>query len=84
MDPTFNREDILQTWRVFRQPGEVTEVRILNAGKWLGTVSGYFDNAEDFTKTVSQLAADPERPVPAIYFTPNPVSKDLLARAATK
>ena len=84
MEPTFNREDILRTWLVFRQPGEVTEVRILNAGKWLGTVSGYFDNAEDFTKTVSQLAADLEHPVPAIYFTPNPVSKDLLARAANK
>lgn len=84
MAANFDREDILRTWQIFRQPGTVTEVRILNAGKWLGTVSGYFDNTEDFTDIVSQLAADPEHPVPAIYFTPNPVNNALLARAVNR
>ena len=84
MTANFDRADILRTWQIFRQPGEVAEVRVLNAGKFMGTVSGYFDNVEDFTKTVSQLAADLEHPVPAIYFTPNPASKDLLARATNK
>jgi hypothetical protein len=84
MAANFDSADILRTWQIFRQPGEVTEVRILNAGGFLHTVSGYFDNIEDFTKTVSDMAADTNHPVPAIYFMPNPVSKALLARAANK
>ena len=84
MAAIFDSADIRRTWQVYREPGEVAEVRILNAGKWLGTVSGYFDNEEDFTKIVSELASDPDHPVPAIYFTINPVSPDLLARAANR
>ncbi len=84
MPADFDRADILRTWQIFREPGEVAEVRILNAGKWLGTVSGYFDNSEDFTKIVSELASDADYPVPAIYFTINPVRPDLLARAANR
>ncbi|MEI2763793.1 hypothetical protein [Methanothrix soehngenii] len=84
MAAIFDSADIRRTWQVYREPGEVAEVRILNAGKWLGTVSGYFDNEEDFTKIVSELASDPDHPVPAIYFTINPVSPDLLARAETE
>lgn len=84
MATNFDSADIRRTWRIYRKPGEVAEVRILNAGKWLGTVSGYFDNEDSFTKIVSELAADPDHPVPAIYFTINPVSPDLLARAANR
>ena len=84
MAANFDGADIRRTWRIYRKPGEVAEVRILNAGKWLGTVSGYFDNEDSFTKIVSELAADPDHPVPAIYFTINPVSPDLLARAANR
>lgn len=84
MAAIFDGAEIRRNWQVYREPGEVAEVRILNAGKWLGTVSGYFDNEDSFTKIVSELASDPDHPVPAIYFTINPVSPDLLARAANR
>jgi hypothetical protein len=84
MAANFDGTDIRRTWQIFRQPGEVAEVRVLNAGKFMGTVCGYFDNIEDFTKVVSDLASDMDHPVPAIYFTINPVLPDLLARAVNR
>ena len=45
----FDRSEILRTWQVFRQPGEVLEVRIPKAGRFR-TISGYFDNPIDFAE----------------------------------
>jgi hypothetical protein len=78
--PQFDREEILRTWHVFRQPGEVLEVRVPKAGRYR-TISGYFDNAERMADAVVGLTGEP---FAGIYFTLNPVKQDLLARAANR
>lgn len=80
MAAAFDRSDILQTIRLFYEPGDIMELRILNAGKFR-TVSGYFDNAGDMVDAVVALA---DEPFPAYYFCLNPVRPDLFARSANK
>jgi hypothetical protein len=60
-------------------PGDVHEVRIPKAGR-LGTISGYFDNAEALADAVAPL----DGTVPAVYITLNPCMPALLARAANR
>jgi P4 family phage/plasmid primase-like protien len=76
----FERTEILRTWRTFRQPGEVLELRVPKAGRFK-TISGYFDNPEMFADAVVALA---DEPFAGIYFTINPVKADLLSRAANR
>ena len=80
MAAAFDRSDILRTFQLFHRPGDITELRILNAGKFR-TISGYFDNAGAMVDAVVGLADDP---FPAYYFTINPVRPDLFARSANK
>ena len=80
MAANFDREEILRTWQVFRQPGEVLELRIPKAGR-SKTISGYFNDAEKLADAVVGLA---DEPFAGIYFTVNPVKPDLLARASNK
>src|SRR5207249_312881 len=53
---------------------KVAELRIVGTSK--GTISGYFNNAED----MAGIADAWNGKVPAIYTTLNPVLPDLLAR----
>ena len=80
MDPTFNRDDILRTWHIFRQPGEVLEMRIPKAGRHK-TISGYFNDPGALADAAVGLA---DEGFAGIYFTINPVKSDLLARAANR
>jgi len=78
-------------YKLFFRAGEVTEIRALGVSgrqrAWEGwarqVVYGYFDNARDFAAAAAALEG--VRPAPkGIYFTPNPVHPDLLARAANR
>jgi len=78
--PNFDREEILRTWHIFRQPGEVLELRIPEAGRYK-VISGYFDDPEKLADAVIGLA---DEPFPGIYFSVNSVKPELLARAANR
>ena len=80
MAAAFDRSDILRTIQLFYEPGDVMELRVLNAGKFR-TVSGYFDHAGAMVDAVVALA---DEPFPAYYFCLNPVRPDLFARSANK
>ena len=65
--------------------GQVTEVRTFRArdlsrgSKWRpATTSGYFDDVEALIREVKRIDAE------AIYFVPNPVVPDLLARSKNR
>ena len=78
--PSFDREEILQTLRTFRQTGEVWEMRIPKAGRFK-TISGYYQEPVPFADGVIGLS---DEGYAGIYFTINPVKPDLLARAANR
>jgi hypothetical protein len=74
-------------WTTFYNLGEVTEVRIVKVyGKsdaWgeefaKGTVSGYFDNHEDFCKAIQKADKFPHG---GIYFTLQVIDPRLIGRA---
>lgn len=71
---------VAQTARAFLEPGQVTEVRALDAtttgDRYPQTYSGYFDDADTLADAVATI-----RSARAIYFTPNPVNPALLSRA---
>lgn len=79
--------------RLFFHDGEVTEIRAHGLSRssrkktWEGfaagggIVYGYYDDAEAFG--LAAAAMDAEQ-APGIYFVPNPVNPDLLARAANR
>ena len=70
---------IQQTASTLFQPATVVELRILNTLRD-GTVSGYFDNSEDFTKAAEAWSGK----APAVYATLNPCNSALLARSANR
>jgi hypothetical protein len=71
-------EEIRRTCALLMAPGDVHEIRILNAGREQ-TVSGYFDHVEKLIAAV--LAYDGRHNV---YITLNPVNPVLLARACNR
>lgn len=77
-------------YNLFFTPGEVTEIRAINAprgkhaaweGYSQGTISGYFDNAEEFGKAAAALDKIGAK---GIYFSLNPCNPALIARAANR
>ena len=80
MAANFDKTDIMRTWQIFRQPGEVLELRIPKAGRYK-IISGYFDDPAKLADAVIGLA---DEKFAGIYFTVNPVRPDLLARAANR
>ena len=76
-------------YKLLFNPGEVTEIRALGlTGKrkiWQGwardVVFGYFNNPDAFQEAAMALR---ETAAEGIYFTPNPVKPELLARAANR
>src|SRR6516165_8092058 len=65
--------------RLFIPAGQVTEIRILKAGR-AGTVSGYFDNPEQAASAAISWSGK----APGVYFVPNVVNPALLARAQNR
>jgi hypothetical protein len=79
-----NNEAIVDALKYFFQPGDVFEIRCLDATipgmRYPHTESGYFDY-EHIDSIPKELARVEAR---GIYFTPNPVNPVLLARAANR
>jgi hypothetical protein len=80
-----DKEEITKALRLFFTPGDVFEVRILNASR-AGyvkphTESGYFDyeHIDDVPEALNEL-----REYSGVYVTVNEVNSDLLARAANR
>jgi P4 family phage/plasmid primase-like protien len=82
--------DPRQVYRLFFNPGEVTEIRALGlsgrSNAWSGfakgddaVVFGYFDNAEDFGKAAEALDT---AQAGGIYFIPNLVDPESLSKAS--
>jgi P4 family phage/plasmid primase-like protien len=82
-------DGISRVYPLFFHPGEVVELRALgvrgNSPAWEGwangTVYGFFDNTEDFSKAAAAIDKAGGK---GTYFTANPVNADLLARAANR
>lgn len=74
--------EIARAAAVFVPPGQVTEARALDAciapGRYMETWSGYFDDPGRLADAVAPLTAR------GIYFIPNEVNADLLARAVNR
>jgi hypothetical protein len=69
---------------LFIEPGQVTELRAINytdhpEGKYACTMVGYFDHdhLEDMAREALRLTPHAE----GVYFIPNPVNPELIARA---
>ncbi|MFA6716150.1 MAG: AAA family ATPase [Victivallaceae bacterium] len=79
-----NNEVIVNGLKYFFQPGDVFEIRCLDATvpgiRHPHTESGYFDyeHIDSIPKYLAKIEAR------GIYFTPNPVNPALLARAANR
>ncbi len=78
MASTFDRADILRSYRLFHSEGDVVELRIPKAGRYK-TISGYFDNSSAFADAVVGLADEEFK---GYYFTLNEINPDLIARSA--
>lgn len=77
-----NKETIITALRTLFEPGDVFEIRILDAvlpnSNWPHIESGYFDY--DHIETVPNALAN-FKTYGGVYVTLNPVNPDLLARA---
>lgn len=74
----FSREEIMKTFNVFHEPGDVVEVRVPKAGRHR-TISGYFNDPDAFADAVMGLEKEEYS---GIYFTLNKINKDLFSRSA--
>jgi hypothetical protein len=78
--PQPNPDMIRSAFKIIVGEGQVTELRALEAtirgDRWAGVFSGYFDNADAFTDAAMSITG-----AKGIYFIPNPVQPELLARA---
>jgi hypothetical protein len=72
---TLDQQQVADWLRIFVEPGQVVEVRILNTAKQ--TVSGYFDDMAKAARAALLWSGK----APAVYFTLNKIKPDLLARA---
>lgn len=78
-DPT----EVERALRLIFQPGQVTELRALDAvtaaDRRLHTFSGYFDDPAKLAKAAAGIVS-----AKGIYFVPNPIQPALLARSLNK
>ena len=86
MNPTFNRDEAAAALKKIFKPGDVFEIRALEAQTAIynrpHTVSGYFDYDH-----IDMAVGTIEKEIKfarGIYYTPNPVEPALLARAANR
>lgn len=71
------QKNILDNLKLIRKPNELLEVRILKTQK--GTISGYYNNYSKVTQDITPYIGKYD-----IYFSLNPVAKDLVARSANR
>lgn len=82
MSYRFDGDEVRRSLELILQPGQVTELRCLNARlygeRFTGTYSGYYSR-----ESIAQLVSDLQRieSASASYFVPNPVKPELHARA---
>ena len=69
---------ISRFWNLITAPGEVRELRAPKTTQ--GTISGYYDNTEAFSRDAARLSGK----APGVYTTINPVNPELLARASNR
>lgn len=81
-------QHFIEVYNTFFQPGEVTEIRAIGTygnGPYIGfakgTVSGYFDNPDDFAEAAKALDNIKSEQDKNVYFLLNPCNPVLLARA---
>jgi hypothetical protein len=85
--PAANVAKVADWLRLFIAPGQVTELRALNYtteqdGRYAHTVVGYYDH--DHLGEMAGAALRLTRDAEGVYFVPNLVSPDLLARAVNR
>jgi hypothetical protein len=75
--------EIRRAWGVLSEPGDVRELRVLDAvtasDRRPHTESGYFDNADDLVQAALSI-----KNAKGFYLTVNPVKPALLARAKNR
>lgn len=81
------RKEILQVaeWlRLFVESGQVTELRALDVARGNGSFveAGFYDF--DHLEDMARAALDLTRHARGVYFVPNPIISDTLARCANK
>lgn len=74
--------DIADSLARFVHPDQVVELRALNVGRPHCTVAGWFDGRNLLELARTALAVT--RQASGVYFTPNPVHPDLLARCKNR
>lgn len=81
--PNCDKQEIIRAMRAVFRENMVTEVRALKgktpADRYAGTYSGYFDDPEALANAVAEIDW-----ATGIYFIPNQVRPDLLARSVNK
>ena len=84
MEPISDRAEIERSVSFIVQPGNVVELRALQArdptGRHVGTVSGYFTDTKRFVRAAEHWSGH----AVGVYFVLNPVLPDLLARACNR
>jgi len=83
MTAIVNQEAVQQAYRLLTAPGQVVEIRALEASfdtsRYTATIGGYFDNIEILTREICRL-----RQAQGIYITLQPCHPDLLHKAKNK
>jgi hypothetical protein len=79
LSPASPEQEVLRACQLIMAPGDVHELRIPKAGRE-GTISGYFDSAEQMAEAVRKL----DGKYRGIYMTLNPCRRELLARACNR
>ena len=74
-----DRKEVARGLGVLLDVGSVAEIRVPNTAGG-GTVSGYFDDLDAIVAGAAALSGS----AAGVYVTVNPVSRDLLARAANR
>src|SRR3954447_13627141 len=62
------------------EPGQVVELRALNVNRAGAVYSGYYNDMAAMARDAKRLSGK----ATGVYFTPNPVHPDLLARACNR
>jgi hypothetical protein len=79
-----NAQEIRRTWHLLTEPGQVVELRVLEAsaernGRFTNTLGGYFDNVDDLLKAAAQVQT-----ALGVYITLQLCHPQLIHRAKNK
>lgn len=83
VNPIVSQEEVVKALRLIVPPGQVTELRVLDAvtsqDRRPHVESGYFDDIDKLAAAAATITK-----AVAFYITPNPVNPALLSRAANR